>query len=340
MANQALGICLIGAGRAGMIHAKNFQNKVEGARMVAVVDVVVESAKEAAASLAIDTYYTDYHEALTNPAIDAVVVVSPTNLHKQIVIDCANAKKHVFCEKPMAMNTKECDEMVAACDANGVKLQIGFMRRFDESFQEAKRLIEEGAIGDLVLIRSNTRGPSKPRPWMYDLKKSNGILAEINSHDIDSIRWFAQSELDTLYAVGGNYRNPDAVAEYPDYYDNVVMSGQFKNGIQFSIDGAAYVEYGYDSKMELVGTKGVLHVGRTEGAFLKCSSKEHGTSSPFINSWMTLFRDAYLAEDIAFVECIRNDTSPKVSGVDGRMAVAIVEAGNTSILEKRLVKLS
>ncbi len=340
MSHQSLGICLIGAGRAGMIHAKNFQNKVEGARMVAVVDVVEESAKDAALSLGIDTYYTDYHQMLNNPDIDAVVVVSPTNLHKQIVIDCANAKKHIFCEKPMAMNTNECDEMVRACEENGVKLQIGFMRRFDESFQEAKRMVEEGAIGDLVLIRSNTRGPSKPRPWMYDLKKSNGILAEINSHDIDSLRWFAGSEIDTLYAIGGNYRNPDAVAEYPDYYDNVVMSGQFKNGIQFSIDGAAYVEYGYDSKMELVGTKGVLHVGRTEGAFLKCSSKEHGTSSPFINSWMTLFRDAYLAEDIAFVECIRNNTPPKVSGVDGRMAVAIVEAGNTSILEKRLVQLS
>ena len=340
MTNQALGICLIGAGRAGMIHAKNFQNKVEGARMVAVVDVVEESAKEAALSLGIGTYYTDYRSMLQNPDVNAVIVVSPTNLHKQIVIDCANAKKHVFCEKPMAMNTQECDEMVRACDDNGVKLQIGFMRRFDESFQEAKRLIEEGAIGDLVLIRSNTRGPSKPRPWMYDLKKSNGILAEINSHDIDSMRWFAQSEIDTLYAIGGNYRNPDAAVEYPDYYDNVVMSGQFKNGIQFSIDGAAYVEYGYDSKMELVGTKGVLHVGRTEGAFLKCSTKEHGTSSPFINSWMTLFRDAYLAEDIAFIECIKNNTQPKVSGVDGRMAVAIVEAGNTSILEKRLVKLS
>ena len=340
MANQVLGICLIGAGRAGMIHAKNFQNKVEGARMTAVVDVVEESAKEAAASLGIDTYYTDYRDALKDPAVDAVVVVSPTNLHKQIVIDCANAKKHVFCEKPMAMNTSECDEMVKACDANGVKLQIGFMRRFDESFQEAKRLIAEGAIGDLVLIRSNTRGPSKPRPWMYDLKKSNGILAEINSHDIDSIRWFAESEINTLYAIGGNYRNPDAVEEYPDYYDNVVMTGQFQNGVQFSIDGAAYVEYGYDSKMELVGTKGVLHVGRTEGAFLKCSTKTNGTSSPFINSWMTLFRDAYLAEDIAFVDCIKNDTPPMVSGVDGRMAVAIVEAGNASILEKRLVKLS
>lgn len=340
MSHQSLGICLIGAGRAGMIHAKNFQNKVEGAHMAAVVDVVEAAAKEAALSLGIDTYYTDYHLALSNPDIDAVIVVSPTDLHKQIVIDCANAKKHIFCEKPMAMNTRECDEMVRACEENGVKLQIGFMRRFDESFQEAKRMIDEGVIGDLVLIRSNTRGPSKPRPWMYDLKKSNGILAEINSHDIDSIRWFAQSEVDTLYAIGGNYRNPEAAQEYPDYYDNVVMTGQFKNGIQFSIDGAAYVEYGYDSKMELVGTKGVLHVGRTEGAFLQCSTKTHGTSSPFINSWMTLFRDAYLAEDIAFVECIKNDTPPKVSGMDGRMAVAIVEAGNTSILEKRLVKLS
>ncbi len=340
MAHQSLGICLIGAGRAGMIHAKNFQNKVEGAHMAAVVDVVEQSAKDAALSLHIDTWYTDYRQALNNPEIDAVVVVSPTDLHKQIVIDCANAKKHIFCEKPMAMNTQECDEMVRACEENGVKLQIGFMRRFDESFQEAKRLVEEGAIGDLVLIRSNTRGPSKPRPWMYDLKQSNGILAEINSHDIDSLRWFAGSEIDTLYAIGGNYRNPEAKKDYPDYYDNVVMSGQFKNGIQFSIDGAAYVEYGYDSKMELVGTKGVLHVGRTEGAFLKCSTKEHGTSSPFISSWMTLFRDAYLAEDIAFVESIKNDTPPKVSGVDGRMAVAIVEAGNASILEKRLVKLS
>ncbi len=340
MAHQSLGICLIGAGRAGMIHAKNFQNKVEGAHMAAVVDVVEQSARDAALSLHIDTWYTDYRQALNNPEIGAVVVVSPTNLHKQIVIDCANAKKHIFCEKPMAMNTQECDEMVRTCEENGVKLQIGFMRRFDESFQEAKRMVEEGAIGDLVFIRSNTRGPSKPRPWMYDLKQSNGILAEINSHDIDSLRWFAGSEIDTLYAIGGNYRNPEAKKDYPDYYDNVVMSGQFKNGVQFSIDGAAYVEYGYDSKMELVGTKGVLHVGRTEGAFLKCSTKEHGTSSPFINSWMTLFRDAYLAEDIAFVESIKNDTPPKVTGVDGRMAVAIVEAGNASILEKRLVKLS
>lgn len=339
MNKHDLGICLIGCGRAGMIHARNFMNKVPGAHMAAVVDVVEDAAKSAAQELGINTWYTDYHDILKNDDVDAVVVVSPTNLHKQIVLDCANAKKHIFCEKPMAMNTLECDEMIAACDKNGVKLQIGFMRRHDLSFREAKRLLDEGAVGELVQIHSCTRGPSKPRPWMYDLKKSNGILAEVNSHDIDSIRWFADSEIKELYAVAGNFRNPEAAAQYPDYYDSVLMNGTFENGVQFSIDGAAYVQYGYDSKMEIIGTKGVLQVGRSDANFVKCTTVEHGTSTPFINSWMTLFIDAYLAEDIAFTEAILNDTEPKVTGRDGRQAVRIVEAGNESILMKNIVRL-
>jgi len=339
MNNRNLGICLIGCGRAGMIHARNFMNKVPGAHMAAVVDVVEDAAKAAAQELGINAWYTDYHDVLKNNDIDAVIVVSPTNLHKQIVIDCANAKKHIFCEKPMAMNTMECDEMIAACEKNGVKLQIGFMRRHDLSFREAKRLLDEGVIGDLVQIHSCTRGPSKPRPWMYDLKKSNGILAEVNSHDIDSVRWFAGSEIKELYAVAGNFRNPEAAAQYPDYYDSVLMNGVFENGVQFSIDGAAYVQYGYDSKMEIVGTKGVLQVGRSNANFVKCTTVEHGTSTPFINSWMTLFIDAYLAEDIAFIEAILNDAEPAVTGMDGRQAVRIVEAGNESILMKKIVRL-
>ena len=339
MNKRNIGICLIGCGRAGMIHARNFMNKVPGAHMAAVVDVAEDAAKAAAQELGIDRWFTDYHSILNKDDIDAVVVVSPTNLHKQIVIDCANAKKHIFCEKPMAMNTQECDEMIAACEKNNVKLQIGFMRRHDISFKEAKKLLDEGVIGDLVQIHSCTRGPSKPRPWMYDLKKSNGILAEVNSHDIDSVRWFAGSEIKELYAVAGNYRNPEAAAEYPDYYDSVLMNGTFENGVQFSIDGAAYVQYGYDSKMEIIGTKGVLQVGRSDANFVKCTTVENGTSTPFINSWMTLFIDAYLAEDIAFTEAILNDSEPAVTGRDGRQAVRIVEAGNESILSKNVVRL-
>ena len=333
---KTLGICLIGSGRAGMIHARNFKNKVTNAKMVAVVDAVEEVAKEAAEELGITKYYTDYKEILNDDEIDAVVVVAPTNLHKEIVINCANAKKHIFCEKPMAMNTEECDEMIAACDANDVKLQIGFMRRFDTSFQEAKALLDSGAIGDLVQIHSCTRGPSKPRPWMYDLKKSNGILAEVNSHDIDAVRWMADSDIDTLYAVGGNFRNEEARAEYPDYYDSVLMNGTMKSGVHFSIDGAAFVQFGYDSKMEIIGTKGKIQVGRSDKEFVHCTTVENGTSTPFISSWMTLFTEAYLAEDTSFIEAILENKETKVTGVDGRMAVATVEAGNDSILNNSI----
>lgn len=334
---KKLGICLIGCGRAGMIHGRNYKNKIENARMVACVDAVEAAAKAAAEEMGITKYYTDYHEILNDPQVDAVVVVAPTDLHKQIVIDCAAAGKHIFCEKPMAMTVEECDEMIAACDKAGVKLQIGFMRRFDASFREAKRLLDSGAIGELVQIHSNTRGPSKPRPWMYDIKMSNGILAEVNSHDIDAVRWMAGSDIESVYAVAGNFRNPEAKEQYPDYYDSVLMNGTLKNGVHFCIDGAAYVQYGYDSKMEIIGTKGKINVGRSDKEFVHCTCVDSGTVTPFIGSWMTLFIDAYLAEDTSFVSAVLNDTPVEVSGVDGRMAVATVEAGNCSITEKRIV---
>lgn len=331
--------CLIGCGRAGMIHAGNYKNKINNASIVAVVDAVETTAQAAAKELGIDRYYTDYHEILQDDSINAVIVVAPTNLHRDIVVDCATSGKHVFCEKPMAMTVEECDEMIEVCERHHVKLQIGFMRRFDASFREAKRILDEGLIGDLVQIHSNTRGPSKPRPWMYDLKASNGILAEVNSHDIDSVRWVAGSDIDTLYAVAGNFRNPEAKEQYPDYYDSVLMNGTLKNGVHFCIDGAAFIQYGYDSKMEIIGTKGKINVGRSDREFVHVTTVEDGTSTPFVNSWMTLFIDAYLAEDQSFVNAILDDTPTEVSGYDGRMAVATVEAGNRSISEKAIVKV-
>ena len=114
MEQKKLGICLIGCGRAGMIHARNYKNKVPNAHMVACVDAVEAAAKAAAEEMGIDKYYTDYHDILNDPEVDAVVVVAPTDLHKQIVVDCAAAGKHIFCEKPMAMTVEECDEMIEA----------------------------------------------------------------------------------------------------------------------------------------------------------------------------------------------------------------------------------
>ena len=146
---QTLGICLIGAGRAGMIHGRNFASRVKGAKMVAVVDALESACHAACEELGISKYYLDYKEALKDPEVDAVVIVSPTGLHKQIAIDAANAKKHIFCEKPMAVDVEECQAMIDAAEQNGVKLQIAFMRRHDESFEEAKKAIDAGEIGDV-----------------------------------------------------------------------------------------------------------------------------------------------------------------------------------------------
>jgi len=337
--NGKVGICVMGAGRAGMIHAVNFRTRVPNAQLIAVADPFEDACKNACKELEISKYYLDYREALKDDEIDAVVIVTPTVYHREIALASANAGKHILCEKPMAMNETECDEMIASARKNKVKFQMAFMRRFDESFMQAREVVDSGEIGDVVMVRSNTRGPSVPQKWMYDIDKSNGPLAEVNSHDIDTLRWFTGSEFKSAYAIGGNYRSPEALPDYPDFYDNVIMNAAFVNGMQGSIDGAQGVAYGYDARVEILGTKGCIFLGQVHEKTIAVCNKEKGMVRPIMNSWRYLFREGYLAEDIHFIDCIHNDKEPRVTGVDGKMAVKVVKAGNLSIKEKRIVEL-
>jgi len=339
VSDRPIGICLIGAGRAGMIHAMNYRNKVDGAVIAAVADPYEAACQKACERLGIGRYYTDYTKALGQDDIDAVIVASPTKFHKEIVTAAAEAGKHILCEKPMAMDESECDDMIEAAERGGVILQLAFMRRFDESFMAAKKAIDSGAIGDIVHIRSLTRGPSKPHEWMYDIEKSNGPLAEVSSHDIDCIRWLAGSELTEIYAVAGNYRNREIAATWPDFYDNVVMTGRFANGVLVTVEGAQYVKYGYDARVEVLGTEGVIHIGRQDAYGLQIINKEKGIHTPFVTSWTELFKQAYLSEDMHFAQCVGTGGAPRVTGLDGKMAVRIVNAGNRSIKEDKIIQL-
>ena len=333
-----INVCVIGSGRAGMIHAVNFTGRVEGARLAASVIRWKKCCKKLQMSLS-GKRYTDYRQAVEDPGIDAIVVVTPTVFHRNIVCHGAAMGKHILCEKPMAMNEAECLEMIKAAEDNRVKLQIGFMRRFDASFRYAKKEIESGAIGEVVLVKSLSHGPSTPQPWMYDIEKSNGPLAEVSSHDIDTLHWFSGSYIDEVYAIGGNYRSPEVLGEFPDFYDNVLLSARFINGMQGVMDGAQGVKYGYDARAEILGTHGIIHVGRnTEYSVLTVSPQ--GISSPFVQSWRTLFIDAYFEEDLQFIKSIVNDTEPLVTGLDGLEAVRVVNAGNKSIREKCPVKIT
>ena len=336
---ESVGIGLIGAGRAGMIHARNFSSRVPNAKMIAVSDIVEESAQQAAAEIGINTWYTDWRELLANSAVDAVIVVTPTKFHKEIVIEAAKAKKHILCEKPMAMNREECQLMNEAARANGVNLQIGFMRRFDANFRRAKELVDSGSIGHVVTVKSLTHGPSTPHEWMYDIAKSNGPLAEVNSHDIDTLRWFTGSDAESLYAIAGNFRCEDARVRYPDFYDTVLMNIRMKNGTLGNIDGAQGVQYGYDARVDIVGTEGHIEIGGLAGSTTLLYTKDKQFRGDTVKSWTNLFFEAYVNEDISFIESIRNGRPPEVSGIDGMAAVDIVRAGNESIRTGQIVRL-
>jgi predicted dehydrogenase len=327
MSDKLIGVCVIGSGRAGRIHARNFARGVPGARLAALVDPQPEALASAGRELGVERLYADHRRALEDRDVQAVVVVTPTKFHRDIVVAAAGAGRHVLCEKPMGMTVEECQDMNRAAAAARVVLQIGFMRRFDAGFQAAREAIDRGDIGPVVQVKSLTHGPSVPQPWMYDLKASNGPLAEVNSHDIDTLRWYTGSDFQEVYAIGGNF------------YDNVSLLARFRNGMQGFIGGAVSVAYGYDSRVEVLGTRGILLVGRQEQHATVTCTPQGGMVRPFVKSWRNLFLEAYAEEDREFVRAVSEGRPPRVSGVDGMMAVQVVEAGNRSIREGRPVTL-
>ena len=338
-ANEKIRVCLIGCGRAGMIHARSYAGRVKGAELIAMCDPVEAGLKAALEEIPVKYSYTDYREVMKNDEIDAVVVVTPTQFHRDIVIAAAEAGKHIFCEKPMASTPEECDEMIEACKKHGVKLQMGFMRRFDQSFRRGKEIIASGAIGDVAMLKSNTYGPSEPKEWMYDIRKNQGPIGEVNSHDLDIVRWYAGSEPKKIYAVGNNFRSPQKAAEYPDYYDSCSLTIEFENGVIAVVTGAQYVQYGYDARTEILGTHGIVKVGSQNANTVETVTKDRRIISDSMDSWRTLFREAYVAEAQSFVDAIRNDTEPDVTGLDGKMALVMVNAGVQSYLEHRPIEV-
>ncbi|MFT0846480.1 Gfo/Idh/MocA family oxidoreductase [Actinomycetaceae bacterium L2_0104] len=322
-------IGIIGAGRAGLLHAHSFATQVEDAALIAVSDPSREALRHASTLYGVSTH-SDYRDLLETD-VDGVVVVTPTKFHAEIVRAAAEAGKHILCEKPMAMNEDECESMIAAARKARVKLQVGFMRRFDAGFRRAKELIDSGAIGEVVSVKALTHGPSTPKPWMYDISASNGPLAEVSSHDIDAIRWLTGGEVESLYAMAGNFRSEQARHEWPDFYDSVLLSARMSTGAMALVDGAQGVRYGYDSRAEILGTSGRIDVGDLNADRVVLHSGDGRSSRDIVATWRDLYRDAYVAEARAFVQSIVEDSPPEVTGEDGLEAVRIVNAGNASI---------
>ncbi len=336
---KSIGICVVGAGRAGLVHARNYRQIVPGASLVAVVDADPDLAQKAARELEIDLYFSTLQEALQGASFEAVCIASPTFTHRDLATAAAKEGKHIFCEKPMAITLAEAEEMIEAASAAKVILQMGFMRRFDPAFRVAKERIESGAIGTPMLVRSLTRGPGLPPRWACDIRTSNGMLAEVNSHDFDTIRWLAESEFERIYAEANTLKCFDLKEEFPDFYDNAVVSLRLKNGSLGIIDGSCPVGYGYDARAEVLGNQGVMLIGELQDAAIVSCTKSTGLVASNFPGWRERFREAYIAEARHFVECILNEQQPTVTGEDGKGALEGVLAANRSIQTGTAVEL-
>ena len=234
------------------------------------------------------------------------------------------------------MTLPECDEAIRAAQAAGVKLQLGFMRRFDPSYALAKKKIDAGDIGTPVLFRSTSRDPKRTSLEFARRENGGGMILDMGVHDFDLARWLVNSEVTRVYAQGGCLAYPE-LAEVGDI-DNAVISLEFASGALGSIDLSRNAVYGYDIRTEVLGTEGALTIGslsQTSTVWLSRSGITHDT----IPYFMERFGEAYAAEIRAFVQCVLEDRDVPVTGMDARHATEIGIAATRSLDERRPVDL-
>jgi myo-inositol 2-dehydrogenase/D-chiro-inositol 1-dehydrogenase/scyllo-inositol 2-dehydrogenase (NAD+) len=331
---------MIGAGRAGRVHLNSLARYLPEGEAVALVDPLPQALASAGDEYGIAGRFASLEEALAASQFEAVVITTPTPTHKPLAVLAAEHKKHVFLEKPMALNLADCDAIIAAARRNGVFLQLGFMRRFDPEFRAAAERIQAGEIGQPMMVKSLTHGPGLPPPWARDLRTSNGMLAEVNSHDWDTVRWLMGSDIQRVYTEVANFKGPAHNVDALNFYDNALVSLRFESGGLGSISGVCPCGYGYDARVEIIGEKGILQIGSLQGqAVVVCTDRDQGLVTPIYRTWPERFAWGYINEMEHFINAILTGTPPRVSGEDGRWAVAGVLAGNRSWLEERPVTL-
>jgi predicted dehydrogenase len=331
-------VLLAGAGRAGFVHGRHFAGRVPGGRLVAVADPSEQARRRAATELGCEKTFDDPVAGARDEGVDAVVVASPTDAHAEIAVAALEAGKHVLCEKPLASSLDEAHQIEEAARSSAGRFVMAFMRRFDQGFRRAADRIMSGDIGEPVLVRATGRGPGLPPEWAWDTTRSGGLVAEVNSHDLDTIRWLSGQEFSAVYAVGRAAKRPDIAERFPGFVDVVVATFDLDGGGLAQLDGACPADYGYDVRVEVYGTEGTLLLGgpTTSGPLVVMRD---GASADPVSSWRDLFAAAYAAEDTHLVAVARGEEEPLTTVQDGVRALEAVLAINRSMAEERRVML-
>lgn len=333
---MALNIGLIGAGRIGRLHANHLAHRVRDARTVMVADVALAAAQACAQQCNIPQAVADYRLILDNPKVDAVIICSATNTHAQLIAEAAAAGKHIFCEKPIAHDLQNIDNALAAVTRAGVKLQIGFNRRFDPNYRRVREAVVAGEIGDPHLLHIISRDPAPP-PIDY-VKVSGGIFLDMMIHDFDMARFLIGDEVEEVYTTAAVRIDP-AIGEAGDL-DTAVVVLRFANGTIGTIDNSRQAVYGYDQRVEAFGSKGAINTANNYPNTATLSNAQHVTRDLPLNFFMERYTSSYVDEMQAFVDAILEDRTPLVTGIDGRIPVVMGLAARMSYDQHRPVRLT
>jgi myo-inositol 2-dehydrogenase/D-chiro-inositol 1-dehydrogenase len=330
-------IGLIGVGRIGKLHGNNLIRSVKGAKIEAVSDVALSTEQRSwAKNYSINKVFSDPAPIMADKDIDAVFICSSTDTHADLIIAAARAGKHIFCEKPIHTDVNVIKKVLNEVERAGVKLQVGFVRRFDHNHKKVRDTVASGSLGKPHVVKITSRDP-EPQSLSY-VATSGGIFMDMTIHDFDMARYLSGSEVTEVTAYGSVLIDP-AVKQFGDI-DTAIVMMKFENAALGVIDNSRAARYGYDQRTEVHCDKGCVQVAND----LKDTSMISTADGVFCErpTWFFLerYNDAFITEAQAFVDSVANDTEPLVTGKDGLMAVYIAKAAGMSLKENRPVRLS
>jgi myo-inositol 2-dehydrogenase / D-chiro-inositol 1-dehydrogenase len=332
-----MSVGIIGAGRIGRIHAENIAYHLPQARIAAIADVNLSAAMEAwAGALGAVRTLRDPEALLAEKGIGAVLICSSTDTHADLVIKAAKAGKHIFCEKPVDLSAAKVRAALAAAAEAGVKLQVGFNRRFDHNFRRVRELVESGAVGTPQIIKITSRDPSPPPPAYVGV--SGGIFLDMTIHDFDMARFQAGSEVVEVYAQGAVLVD-EGIGKAGDV-DTAIVTLRFASGALGVIDNSRKAVYGYDQRVEVFGSKGCASAENDAPSTVRLSNEAGVSGDKPLYFFLERYKEAFIAEMRAFLEAVADDKPCPVTGGDGLQDLLVGLAARKSLEEKRPVLLS
>lgn len=333
-----LRIGIIGAGRIGKVHLESISYHVKNAVVTAVADPFMnDETKAFIGGFGVEKIYEDYHKIIEDNDIDAVLVCSSTDTHASVSIEAINAGKHVFCEKPVDHSIAKIKEVADALASHpGVKLQVGFNRRFDHNFAAIRKAYDDGRIGGAHILKITSRDPEPPNPKYIAV--SGGIFLDMTIHDFDMAAFLTNSDVQEVYVNSAVLVDPE-IGKQGDV-DTAIITLKMSNGALAVIDNSRRAAYGYDQRAELFGSKGMVATSNDTLSSAVVSDANGVTGEKPLFFFLERYMESFSEEMRQFVCACENDTDVPVGIHAGMQSVRVALAAKKSVAEHRPVLVS